>query len=208
MPTSTALPQFAPSPELSHSGSQSPVLSSITSTMRLVPPSPTGTPWRSTPSCHPWQRRPPFLFLVRQQRNEVCLPFPPTFRLLPPLSLHIFPSLYFFNSPILPRFSLFCLPLLFLPPPPLPLSSFNNSPLPCTSPSTLLAGFSPRRPLPLPIPLSHLTRPHALPPFMARSWSSRPRRIGSTTWFLRRSRQYACQRHDGSPLTCYRYIRR
>src|SRR5947209_13543797 len=83
-------------PELSHSGSQSTGFSlQLQTPCDWSPPSPTGTPWRSTPSCHPWQRRPPFLFLVRQRRNEVCVPFPLTFLLLPPLSLHIFPSLYF-----------------------------------------------------------------------------------------------------------------
>ena len=174
--------------------------------MRLVPFLPHGhalaldaimSPMAATPSI-------PFSCEATAQRGVRTF-FPLPFSCS--LYLSSLPFSLFFNSPILPRFSLFCLPLLFSL-----LLPFLSPPItitPCPAPPR--PPFSRASPsvahYPYPI-LSYLTRPHALPPFMARSCPSHPRRIGSATRFLRRGRQYACQRHDGTPLTCYCYIRR
>jgi len=172
-------------PELSNSGSQ------CTGTL------PHGTPWRSTPSCHPYCTSDALrsFFFQPNNRNEGSVPFPLPFSLLlPRLSLHIVPSLLFLRGfPLLSSSSL-------LPPPlRLPLALHRPVYPPLSLPRGLLSPFSPLPHCPFRF-LSRLTRPHALlPPFMARSCPGHPCRIGSATWFLRRGRQYPCQRHDGVP---------
>ena len=106
-----------------------------------------------------YQRRPPFLFLGRQQRNEGWVPCPLPFSLfLPQLSLHIFPSL-FLDSPIPPRLSPFWLPLLFSSSFLFPLFKISPCPTQTGLPSSL---FFPRRLLSLPVPRAPFPLP--LPP--------------------------------------------
>jgi hypothetical protein len=122
-----------------------PVLSSITNTMRLVPFLPHGHALALDAIMSPMAATPSIPFSCEATAQRGVRTFFPYLSLAPSTYLP-FPSLYFLTRRSSRGFpsSLF---LFFSP------SSFNNYPLPCTTPSTLLAGFSLRRPLPLPHPL-------------------------------------------------------